>query len=333
MNILVLMRTPPEIIEDAHAFILVLLIGSTVLMLLNVQASIIRAVGDSKTPLYFMMVAVGFNIILALLFILVFEWGVIGASIGTVIGQLISVAVCFVYINKKYPVLRVTKEDWKITKRDVWEHFRLAIPMGLSVSIIAVGSIVVQLVLNGMGPIAVAGVTVAMRIDHIALMPLNSFGIAIGTYVAQNYGAGKFDRVRSGVFQRVIISIIFSAIIGGIVFFGGYTMAGFFVENGIEEVQSYAQLFLRINGSMYFILGLLFIYRFALQGLGKAIAPTVGSFGELIMRVFAAFVLASSFGFVGIAWANPLAWAGAAIPLGVLYYVAIRKIEKRQRNI
>ena len=330
-NIMVLLRTPSEIIDYATIYLFILMLGNIIFMIFNLQASIIRAVGDSKTPLYFLIIAVIFNIGLVFLFILVFNWGVASAAVATLIGQVASVMMCFVYIRKKFPVLRLKREDWKITSKELKEHIRMSVPMGFSLSIIAVGAIVVQYVLNDMGYIAVAGVTAAMRIDQMAVMPLASLGMAVGTYVAQNYGAGRMDRVRKGVNQGLIIAIGFSVFIGVILFFGGYAMSGLFVSGEVGgvgevgEVQRYAQIYLRINGTMYIFLGLLFIYRFTLQGLGKAIAPTIGSIGELVMRTFAALVLTRFFGFVGLCWANPLAWIGAALPLGILYYATIKR--------
>lgn len=325
-NIMVLLRTPPEIIDYASVYIFILLLGNIIVMTFNLQAGIIRAVGDSKTPLYFLIIAVIFNIALVFLFVLAFNWGVPGAAIATLIGQFSSVVMCFVYMRKKFPVLRLSREDWKITGKDLSEHFRMAIPMGLSLSIVAVGAIVVQYVLNDLGHIAVAGVTAGMRIDTFAILPLSSFGTALGTFVAQNYGAGRIDRVKKGVTQCIIIVVGFSFVIGAIIFFGGYTMSGFFVGGDSHEVQRYAQTYLRINGAMYFVLALLLVYRLSLQGLGKAFAPAVGSVAELVMRIFAALVLSRTFGFVGICWANPLAWVGSVIPLGILYYTAIRKL-------
>ena len=324
-NILTLLRTPTEIIDDATIYLFILLIGNIIFMIFNLQASVIRAVGDSKTPLYFLIIAVVFNIALVFLFILVFNWGVAGAAIATLIGQFTSVMMCFVYIRKKFPILRLSKEDWQITARDLKDHFRMAIPMGFSLSIIAVGAIVVQYVLNGMGPMAVAGVTAALRIEQMVVMPLASFGVAIGTFVAQNYGAGRIDRVKKGVNSCVAITVAFSIAMGVIVFFGGHAMSGFFIEGGSVEVQRYAQIFLRINGTMYIFLALLLVYRFALQGLGKPIGPTIGSVAELVMRIFAALVLARMMGFIGICLAGPLAWIGSAIPLVVLYYIIVKK--------
>jgi putative MATE family efflux protein len=325
-NIMELLRTPPEIIDDATTYIFILLLGTIIFIIFNLQASAIRAVGDSKTPLYFLIIAVIFNIILVFIFILVLNWGVAGAAIATLIGQLASVAMCFVFIRKKFPILKLKAEDWQITPQDLKDHFRMAIPMGFSLSVIAVGALFVQYVLNDMGPMAVAGVTAGLRIEQMAIMPLASFGIAVGTFAAQNYGAGRIDRVKRGVKLSMIISVSFSIVMGMIVFFAGYAMSGLFIEGGLGEVQSYAQTFLRIGGSMYIFLALLFVYRFALQGLGKPVGVTVGAIAELVMRIFAVLVLARMVGFIGICLAGPLAWIGAAVPIVILYYVTIKKL-------
>jgi Na+-driven multidrug efflux pump len=150
--------------------------------------------------------------------------------------------------------------------------------------------------------------------------------MAVGTFTAQNYGAGRIDRVKRGVTLSMVISVSFSIVMGGIVFFGGHAMSGLFIEGGFGEVQRYAQTFLRIGGAMYIFLALLFVYRFALQGLGKPVGITVGAIAELVMRIFSVLVLARMVGFIGICLAGPLAWIGAAVPIVILYYVTIKKL-------
>jgi len=326
-----LQRTPVEIIDEAYTFLIILMSGTIIGVFFNLIASLIRALGDSKTPLYIMIVAVVTNLVLLYVFVVLLGMGVGAAATASLIGQFISVMLGAIYIRKKLPIIRLTAEDWKITKHDIIEHSRAALPMGASTSVIAVGVIVVQYALNGLGHVAVAAFTAAARIDHVAMMPLNSFGAAMGTYVAQNYGAGRIDRVKEGVLKCTIIAVAFSVVFGAIKFIFGYTFAGFFVSGDVyaSEVQHYAQIFLRVNGSMYAILAVLLIVRFSLQGLGKNFAPALSSVLELIMRVFAALVLARSLGFFGICLSNPLAWLGAAIPLVIIYFTTIKKMEKK----
>ena len=198
--------------------------------------------------------------------------------------------------------------------------------MGFQMSIIAIGAVVLQFVLNGLGSAAVAAFSAAQRIDQIAGQPMNSFGTTMATYAAQNYGAGEIGRIKKGVLQCCLISVGFSIAVGLVNVFAGYQMAGFFVGDGERAVQSMAQTYLQINGAMYFVLALLYIFRFTLQGLGKGFMPTVAGVMELIMRTFAAVFLTAAVGFAGACWASPLAWVGACIPLAVAYFLTMRRL-------
>lgn len=331
-KILELLNTPPEIIDGAYDYIVIIFWGIIACMLFNFLSNIIRALGDSRTPLLFLVIACVLNIILDFAFILGGGMGVAGAAWATIISQMVSALLCLWYIKKKLPILHLTKDDWKASAWDLKQHFRISMPMGFQMSIIAIGAVVLQFVLNGLGSAAVAAFSAAQRIDQIAGQPMNSFGTTMATYAAQNYGAGRIDRIKKGVLQCSLISVGFSIAVGLLNIFAGYQMAGFFVGAGEETVQSMAQTYLQINGAMYFVLALLFIFRFTLQGLGKGVMPTVAGVMELIMRTFAAVYLTAAVGFAGACWANPLAWAGACIPLAAAYFLTMRRLSAGNGN-
>lgn len=328
-QILELMQTPAELIEDAYKYIVIILAGIFASMLFNLLSNIIRALGDSKTPLLFLVIACILNILLDYGFILLLHTGVEGAAWATVIAQLISGLLCLIYIRWKIPMLHLTKEDWQVSGWEILQHIKVALPMGFQMSIIAIGAVVLQFVLNGLGAVAVAAFTAAQRIDQIAMQPMNSFGTTMSTYVAQNYGAGLIERIKKGVFQCSLISVGFSIFIGSVNILAGYQLAGIFVGNDVPKVLELAQTYLKINGSMYWVLAMLFIFRLTIQGLGRSVMPTVAGIMELIMRTLAAIFLASSIGFTGVSWASPLAWIGACIPLAADYFITIRKLQKR----
>lgn len=328
-QILELMQTPAELIEDAYKYIVIILAGIFASMLFNLLSNIIRALGDSKTPLLFLVIACILNILLDYGFILLLHAGVEGAAWATVIAQLISGLLCLIYIRWKIPMLHLTKEDWQVSGWEILQHIKVALPMGFQMSIIAIGAVVLQFVLNGIGAVAVAAFTAAQRIDQIAMQPMNSFGTTMSTYVAQNYGAGLIERIKKGVFQCSLISVGFSIFIGSVNILAGYQLAGIFVGNDVPKVLELAQTYLKINGSMYWVLAMLFIFRLTIQGLGRSVMPTVAGIMELIMRTLAAIFLASSIGFTGVSWASPLAWIGACIPLAADYFITIRKLQKR----
>ncbi|MBU3841297.1 MAG: MATE family efflux transporter [Candidatus Ruminococcus intestinipullorum] len=327
-QILQWMRTPEEIIDDAYKYIVVILMGIIASMLFNFLSNIIRALGDSRTPLFFLIIACIVNIVLDFAFILLLKMGVAGAAWATIFSQLLSAFMCLLYIRKNLPILHLSREDWEVSWIDFKQHLRIALPMGFQMSIIAIGAVVLQFVLNGLGAVAVAAFSAAQKIDQIANQPMNSFGMTMATYAAQNYGAGKIDRIKKGVLQCSMISVSFSIVVGLLNIFAGYQLTGVFVGGQEKGVLEMSQTYLQINGSLYFVLALLFIFRFTLQGLGHGLVPTIAGVMELIMRTFAAIVLAASFGFAGACWANPLAWIGATIPLGIAYFVTIHKMEK-----
>jgi putative MATE family efflux protein len=325
--ILVAMNTPAEIIDDAYNFVFIIFLGIIASMFFNFFSNIIRALGDSKTPLIYLIIACILNIVLEFGFILIFKMGVSGAALATVIAQGVSALLCIWYIKRNLPILKLKKSDIKLSKDVFLEHVRMSLPMGFQASIIAIGAIAVQFALNSLGAVSVAAYTAAQKIDTIAIQPMMSFGITMATYTAQNYGAEKFERIKQGVRKCIFISVSFSIIVGLINIFAGHILTAIFVGSDQTEVISLSQVYLTANGIFYFILSLLFIYRYTLQGLGQSFIPTVAGIMELLMRTFAAIMLAKPFGFLGVSLASPLAWIGACIPLAGAYYITMRKID------
>ena len=323
-----LLHTPEEILSDACSYLLIIYLGIPASVLFNFASNMIRELGDSKTPLCFLILACCINIILDYAFILIFGMGVAGAGIATVLAQLLSGICCFIFIRKKMPALWITREHLRLSMQEVVSSLKVALPMAFQMSIIAIGALVLQSALNGLGPVSVAAYAAAQKIDSIATMPLNSLGVAMSTYSAQNYGAGKIDRVRKGVFQCILISLCFSVVMAFVNIFAGSNLAGLFVGNAELEVRNLAKVFLSVNGSFYWILGLLFIYRFTLQGLGNSMIPTVAGAVELISRALGAVILVRFFHFRGVCMSNVLAWIGAGVLLMTAYYLYMRKLRK-----
>jgi Na+-driven multidrug efflux pump len=260
-------------------------------------------------------------------FILVFHTGVEGAAYATVIAQVISGFLCIPVIRKKLAVLNIRREDWRFSKAELWQHFKVAFPMGFQLSIIAIGVVAVQFALNGLGTLAVAAFTAGGKIEQLGTMPMSSFGAAMTTYVAQNYGARKVDRIQKGILQCLVFSGIFSVIIGVIFFFAGRGLAAIFVGRD-PEVISLAHSYLKIEGSCFIILSCLFVCRQSLLGLGDSFTPMVAGIMELVMRIFGAVMLSKRAGFIGVCWASPLAWLGAIIPLFIASLFHIRRLNR-----
>jgi MATE efflux family protein len=329
-QILEVMQTPAEIIDGAYDYLMVIFAGIFSSMAFNLLSNIFRSIGDAKTPLYFLVIACIMNIILDVVFIAGFGMGVEGAGYATVLSQIFSALACIIYIWKKIPILRLNSKDFVAESSDVREHVRISFPMAFQSSIIAIGAIIIQITLNQLGATAVAAYTAAQKIDQVAILPMMSFGVTMVTFVAQNYGAKKYDRIWRGVRDCIKLSLTFAISVGIILNVFSPIFIRAFVGVGHEEVVELGAIYFITNGTMYSLLSLLFIYRYTLQGVGKTFTPTVAGIMELCMRAFAAVVLSNLYGYTGATMANPLAWLGSLIPLMIAYYLFKNKFPKEQ---
>ncbi|WP_426187016.1 MATE family efflux transporter [Microbacterium sp. TWP3-1-2b2] len=326
--VLVLMQTPPELLAEAVLFTQISFLGGGATMFFNYFSAIIRAIGDSKTPLVFLTIACALNVVLVIVLVGPVGWGVAGAALATVVSQAISVLLCLVFVKLRMPALHVHRADWRISRADLAEHLRLGLPMGFQASIIAIGTLVVQVALNMLGADAVAAYTTASRVDSLATALLASLGLAVSMYVAQNFGGRRPDRIRAGVVQATWMALIASLVLGAVLIAFGTHVVRLFVGDGSDEVVELAHLMLIINGATYMLLGVLFVLRGALQGLGQALIPTITGIVELVMRVGAAVALGAVLGFGGVAASNPLAWVGAVVILIPAYMRAHRALAR-----
>lgn len=327
--LLEIMKTPSDIIDDSYNYIIVIFEGIAAAVFFNLFSSILRSLGDSKTPLVFLIIASVINIILDFVFILAFKMGVAGAGWATVIAQFISGILCFIYSLKKFPILRLTKEDWKISWKFAWLHLEVGLPMAFQFSITAIGTMVIQSALNSLGSTAVAAFTAGSKIDQFATQPLASLGVAVATYTAQNYGARQLGRIKKGVTTAAIIAIVCGVVGGTAVITFAEPLVALFVGSGQSEVMSLSKEYLILNGVFYVMLGLLFVYRNALQGIGSSMIAFFGGVWELVMRSLVAFVLVSYLQFAAVCIASPVAWFGAGAWLMIAYFIVIKRITKK----
>lgn len=325
------LNVPENIYHDAYWYIEIVIIGLITATFYNLLASIIRALGDSKTPLYFLILASIANIILALVFIEVFHMGVPGSAVAVNLSQAISVILCLFFVKYKFPILHLKKKDWlvKFDKKfydSVYEHLRIGFPMAVQFSIIGISIIIIQSVCNTFGANVIAALTAALRIEQIATLPMMSFGVALAAYVAQNFGAKKFKRIRLGVIQTSTINIVLSLLMAFVMRIWGTDIIGAFIGTATEEIIDIAHHYLLISTIFYFFLGQIFIYRNALQGMGETIFPLFACIAELVMRSFAAVYLAIKFGYIGMFYAGPIAWVSASAVLFFGYMGSIKHI-------
>lgn len=327
-TLLNILQTPADIWDYAHDFLQIIFLGILTSLMFNFFSNTMRALGDSRTPFIYLLAGAILNIILDVILVKYTPLGVRGAALATVISQGTAAILCAMSIRKKYSFLSLKGYKSQIEKKIIFGNLRLGLPVAFQSSIIALGVIIMQFAVNNMGTAAVAAYAVASKIEGMAVEPLRSFGMAMTTFTAQNYGATKHKRILKGVRQCLAISIGMAIALGVIMFFGGKKLTALFVGTDQNEILELSHTFLIIHGFLYIILSFLFVYRFTLQGLGKTAIPTISGVMELVMRVVAAFLLVPSFGFIGASIATPLSWFGALIPSAVAYLIASKQLKE-----
>lgn len=318
--LLTLMNTPENIMSDALTYVVIIYSGNVAIIFYNMFSSVLRSLGDSKTPLFFLIIASILNVILDLVFIINFSFGVAGAAYATIISQFVSALLCSLYILKKLSILKLNKTHMKLDKSYVFTQFKIGIPMALQFSITAIGIMVLQSALNNFGSKIIGAYTAASKVQQLVTQPCATFGVAMATYSGQNLGAGKIDRIKEGVKKCVMLSLCVSIFSGIMVILFGVHFTKLFITSENIEALNYAKQYLNIVSLFYIPLGLIFIFRNTLQGIGESFVPMMAGAYEMIARTVVAFYLPTYIGFIGVALADPIAWFAAAIPLMITYY-------------
>lgn len=330
--LLEVMHTPEDIFRDALLYIQVIFIGTAASVAYNMFSGILRALGDSVSPLVILVVSSIVNVGLDVLFVVVFQWGVAGAAWATVLAQALSSAMCFAVL-RRLELMRFQREDWRGDRDVIRALLRLGVPVGIMNSITAMGIMLLQSVVNGLGSVTVAAYTAGSKLMNLALQPGDILGIAVGTYVGQNLGAGRLDRIRAGVRQSALLSLAINIVMGLVLALFGRELTAVFVSGTEEAVIEAAYPYFVITGAGVWIVGLLFLYRFALQSLGDTFIPMVSGGVELGMRVGAVLVLDRCFdmGFYAVCWAEVAAWLGAGVLLAAGYYARMARLSRQEQ--
>jgi putative MATE family efflux protein len=330
-QLLQLIDVPEEIINMSYSYIIFIFGGIPVAISYNIQACLLRALGDSKTPLYFLALSSLVNIGLNLLFVVVLGLhDVRYIGLGTVIAQSISSILCFIYIRRSYPILRFTKEEKKFSFKHAKKLLSMGVPMGLQFSITALGSLILQRAINSLGTVAIASLTTGNRISLLLFMPMETIGLTMATFCGQNLGAKKLARIRKGIRISMLIQLVYSVFVAGfIAWFFGRGLAALFVGAGEVEILSNVSFQLRVSAVSFITIGVLFIFRNSLQGLGYSMMAMTAGVCELAARVFVAFFLVERFGFYGACFAGPLSWILADMVLVPAYFVIMKRLKRR----
>ena len=330
-KVLHLMNTPSDMYGEAYGYIMVICGGIVAQALYNYLASVLRALGDSKRPLYFLVIAALLNIVLDLVLIIVFHLGAAGAAYATVIAQGVSALLCLVYIIKKVPILKLDRWDFKLDGHLVRQQLAIGFPMALQYSITAIGAMMVQAALNVLGSVHVAAFTAANKIEQVATQVYVALGTTMATYCAQNMGAGKYTRIRKGFKSATLIGFIYAVVTGVIIFFVGKYMTIFFVSENVNQIMEYVDIYLRCVSVSFLPLVIVNLYRNGIQGMGYGLLPMTAGIAELVGRSGASLI-ASHFGsYMGICLASPAAWVLAGTLLLIMYFEIMKG--KKDRNL
>lgn len=328
--ILTLMQTPQDIFDDAYSYISIICMGMWTIVLYNLLSAMLRAIGNSKVPLYFLIMSAFLNVVLDLVFIINFDMGVKGAAWATVISQGVSGLSCFIYIIKKVKMLCVSKSyfipNWKMAKRQMG----VGLPMAFQFSIIAIGSIIMQTALNTFGSTMVAAFTAANKIEQFATQAFSALGAGIATYSAQNMGAGRLDRVKKGAITGTVIGCSYAVVATTVLVLFGKNLTALFVSENLAEITALVDTYLKAVVIFFIPLNFIFVYRNTLQGMGYAAMPVLGGIMELMCRSAAAIAGALLGSYMLVCFAQAAAWIGSGVFLFIAYLVVMRKIESKR---
>ncbi len=325
-QILRILSTPKNIFSGAYQYLLVIFLGIPFTLLYNLLSSILRAVGDSKTPFFLLAFSTILNIFLDLFCIIVLKWGCAGAGIATVTAQAVSGILCFVFIRKRIPILKLSKDNIRLRRSEVKNMLLMGLPMGLQYSITAIGSMVMQSANNGLGSIYVSGFTAGMRIKQFLMCPFDAIATAISVFCGQNLGAGKVDRIKQGIRQGVLVGVAYGLCAGLVLIFAGRNLSLLFVKGNAVEVLDASAKYLRCMGFFFWSLGILNVCRMTTQGLGYSGRAVFSGMTEMVARIVVSLVFVPMFGFTAICFADQSAWVSACIYIVPTCIHCVKKI-------
>lgn len=332
--LLVLLKTPADVLDGAYDYFVIILAGIPVIILYNLLSGIIRSLGDSRTPLYFLIFSAVLNIVLDLVFIACFGWGIPGAAWATVISQGVAGLICLFYMYRKFEVLRLNREDRVFSFKRSFALLGTGVPMGLQYSITAIGSVILQAAVNVLGSVYVASIATGAKINIFFATPFDALGTTMATYGGQNVGAGKNERLNSGLFCACLMGFIYSAFAFVVMFFGSEALTNLFMNKN-EEAEVVAlvcknvRLFLLVNSACYVLLVLVNVVRFMIQGMGFSTVAVFAGVFELVGRGLIGIVFIPVFGFVAACAASPLAWLLADSFLVPTFFWCCRKLKEK----
>lgn len=331
-SILKMMQTPEAIFKNAYLYLLITFIGVPCTFFYNLLSSIIRALGDSKTPFYFLLFSTILNIALDFFSILVLGWGVAGAAIATVVAQGISAILCYFYMYKHFSIIQMEKGEEKFDANLTKNLLGIGIPMGLQFSITAIGSIMLQSANNALGTACVAAFTAAMRIKMFFICPFETLGIAMATYVGQNYGAGKPGRVGEGIKSSVLMMSVYAIFTFTVLMLFSHELLYLFVSPSETEIIRDATFFLHVASVFFPLVGLLCILRYSIQGAGFTNLAMFSGVAEMIARILVSLIAVPIWGYTAVCFGDSTAWLFADLFLIPAFFYVYKKIKLMRQS-
>ena len=328
-RILIIMNTPADIIVHAYNYIVVIFIGITTVFLYNMVSGVIRSLGDSKTPVVFLVLSSIINVVLDFFLILVCKMGVAGAGWATVTSQLISGLTCLIYMYKKYDILKGDKSERELDRRFITNLCMNGVPMGLQYSITAIGSTILQAAVNTLGSTYVAAMTAGSKMFNFTCCPFDALGSTMATYAGQNVGAAKIERLGQGVRSAMIIGSVYSVLSLIALYFTTDYIALLFVNASETTIIALTRQFILASACFYIPLTGVNVVRFCIQGMGFSVFAISAGILEMIGRAFAAIILIPSIGFMGACLASPIAWIAADAFLFPAFIHCAKKLNAR----
>lgn len=328
-RILIIMNTPADIIDHAYNYIVVIFIGIPTVFLYNMVSGVIRSLGDSKTPVVFLVLSSIINVVLDFFLILVCKMGVAGAGWATVTSQLISGLTCLIYMYKKYDILKGDKSERVLDRRFITNLCMNGVPMGLQYSITAIGSTILQAAVNTLGSTYVAAMTAGSKMFNFTCCPFDALGSTMATYAGQNVGAAKIKRLGQGVRSAMIIGSVYSVLSLIALYFTTDYIALLFVNASETTIIALTRQFILASACFYIPLTGVNVVRFCIQGMGFSVFAISAGILEMIGRAFAAIILIPSIGFMGACLASPIAWIAADAFLFPAFIHCARKLNAR----
>ncbi len=328
-DLLRVMKTPDEIFEDAYKYMLVICLGIPFTFLYNTCSAIIRALGDSRTPFYFLLLSTIVNIVLDLFFILVLHTGVEGAALATILAQGLSGVICFWYMKKRYEILQGAPEERRMDKTCIRTLLFNSVPMGLQSSVTAIGSIMLQSAVNMLDAVYVSAYAAVMKVNQLTMCPYEAVATACATMGGQNLGAGKIDRIKKGLYSGIGICLIYSILIGIVLVTSGSVISWLFIDRSETAVLAAVQQYFGYAGFFFWLLAILNCTRMTIQGLGCSGIAIFAGCAELLARAAMSLFVIPVFGYTAVCFTNPLAWLAAVLVVVPVFFGIIRKYERQ----